>query len=123
MRIPRALPTVEVDPDVLGRAFRNLFENAAKYAPSGSTITIAVETGEGQLRIRVADEGPGISAEERSLVFEPFRRGSGTGQSSGSGLGLAIARQAVVAHSGSLEIEDGSASAFLLSLPTSGGAA
>lgn len=123
LEAPADLPTVEVDPDVLGRAFRNLFENAAKYAPDGTTITVLAETDDSHLRIRVADEGPGIPPGERSLVFEPFRRGHAAGSTSGSGLGLAIARQAVAAHSGSLDIEDGRGNVFVLTIPTSGGAA
>jgi signal transduction histidine kinase len=74
----------------LERGLDALLENALRYSPSGSTVTVATRPG----RIEVRDRGPGVPADERETVFERFRRGSaGMSDSSGHGLGLAIARE------------------------------
>jgi signal transduction histidine kinase len=94
---------VLADAPRLGRAIRNVLENAAEFGPPGGVI--AIETAAG--RIAVTDEGPGIPPELRERVFERFfradpSRSRGTG---GSGLGLAIAREIVDAHGGTIRIE------------------
>jgi signal transduction histidine kinase len=60
----------------------------------------------GAVQVRVADQGPGIPLHERDRVFEAFYRGASAPESSGSGLGLAIAKAVIVAHGGSIWIED-----------------
>jgi two-component system, OmpR family, sensor histidine kinase MprB len=71
------------------------------------------------VRVRVADEGPGIKPEEREKVFEAFYRGREAPESAGSGLGLAIARAIVVAHGGRIWIEEttGGGTAMMLDFP------
>lgn len=93
---------VQGDAPALRRAVANLLSNAVRLAPERSTITIGVEASATEARISVADEGPGIAAEERHLVFDRFWRGSDPG--SGSGLGLSIVRRIAERHGGSVSL-------------------
>jgi heavy metal sensor kinase len=87
----------------LGRAIRNVVENAVEFSPPGGVV--AIETSPG--RIAVTDEGPGIPPELREKVFERFFRAdpSRSRTTGGSGLGLAIAREIVEAHGGTIRVE------------------
>jgi two-component system sensor histidine kinase TctE len=84
----------------------NLIENAVFYTQSGGSITVRVESDKQGPVFCVEDDGPGIPASERELVFERFYRVLGN-KESGSGLGLAIAREIASAHGASIEIGDG----------------
>jgi two-component system sensor histidine kinase BaeS len=94
---------VLADAQRLGRAIRNVIENAAEFSPPGGAITIETAPG----RIAVTDEGPGIPPELREKVFERFFRAdpSRSRATGGSGLGLAIAREIVDAHGGTIRVE------------------
>lgn len=70
---------------------RNLVDNAIRYTPVGGRVDLAVELAGESVILEVKDSGPGISAEEQLLVFDPFYRSLGTDES-GSGLGLAIVK-------------------------------
>ncbi len=97
----------------LERALDALLENALRYSPSGSGVTIAAAPG----RIEVRDRGPGVPIEERELVFERFRRGTvGTAGPPGHGLGLPIARELVREWGGEVTIEgrDGGGTAAIV---------
>ena len=86
----------------LERALDALLENALRYSPAGSAVTIVGAPG----RIEVRDRGPGVTPDERELVFERFRRGSaGLGGPSGHGLGLPIARELAREWGGDVRIE------------------
>lgn len=103
------LPLLSFDAVLLERVLCNLIENAAKYSPPASRIVISAETGSGDVRVCVSDEGPGFPADGRDRLFSAFHRGAGaTGQ--GAGLGLAICRAIVEAHGGRLFIPDEAAS-------------
>jgi PAS domain S-box-containing protein len=108
-----------VDPFRLGQVFRNIFENAlAACSPPvviDMRVTEAELAGRPALCARVHDNGPGISAEQRSRVFDPFF----TTKAKGTGLGMAIARRIVEAHGGRIAIgeEDVPGAVFLLTLP------
>jgi two-component system OmpR family sensor kinase len=80
----------------------NVAENAAKYTAHGR-IELAAQVSDGQAEIRVSDTGRGILPEEQDRVFDRFYRGEGTGEA-GSGLGLSIARAAVEALGGRVEL-------------------
>jgi len=94
----------------------NLIDNALHYSPPDSGVVVRAESGATELRIHVVDRGPGLPAEEREALFQPFRRGS-AGQL-GSGLGLSIARGFAEANGGRLWAQDDPAGGHLvLSLP------
>jgi signal transduction histidine kinase len=96
----------------------NLLTNAMRYG-GGQPVDIVVEGNAEQVRIDVIDSGMGISAADQKRIFEPFERGSGSGEVKGLGLGLAISRQLAEAHGGQLGvISDGhTGSIFSLTLP------
>jgi two-component system sensor histidine kinase KdpD len=83
-----------------------LLENAAKYSPPDSTITISAGTDNRNVIVTINDEGPGIPADMHEKVFEKFVR-LGDVKHDGMGLGLAIARGIVEAQGGTIEISDG----------------
>ena len=85
----------------LERALDALIENALRYSPAGQTVTIAA----GPRRIEVRDRGPGVTADERELVFERFHRGRAGSRPPGSGLGLAIARELAREWGGEVTLE------------------
>jgi two-component system sensor histidine kinase GlrK len=90
----------------------NLASNAIKFAPYGGTVRVHLRTETGNAILEVLDSGPGITAEDRVRLFEPFFQGSAPqeGHVKGSGLGLSIARDCVLAHQGQIEIVDNPAS-------------
>ena len=102
--------TAEVDPEVridappgaLARVVDELLGNALQYARARVHVDLTVD--EGRARLSVADDGPGVPADEREAVFERFRRGSSS-VPGGSGLGLALVRETVVAMGGTARAE------------------
>jgi two-component system sensor histidine kinase KdpD len=107
------------------RALVNLLENASKYSPAGSPITIRAQQERDRLRISVLDRGPGVPDEDRERIFEPFYRPASTAPDvRGTGLGLSIARGLAVAQGGAVEFEPraGGGSVFTLVLPGADGA-
>jgi heavy metal sensor kinase len=112
---------VRADPVALGRAVRNLVENAVKYTPAGGKVELSLATAEGHALLAVQDSGIGIAAEDRGRIFEPFVRldSARARETGGTGLGLAIARSIVRAHGGelTLESEPGAGSRFTIRLP------
>ena len=117
---PRSLPNLVGDVDVLSRALRNLLENAAKYAPAGSTVAVRAFADGRTLVVEVADRGPGVPAAERAAIFQPFVRSSTAPPGTpGSGLGLALVAAAAKAHGGTVDVRarDGGGAVFTLSLP------
>ena len=93
------------DPHLLGRVFRHLLENAARYTPPGSCIALSSRRTGDRLEFCVEDNGPGIDALDLPLVFEKFYRGKrGAVAGKGSGMGLAIVRAILAAHGGAIEV-------------------
>jgi two-component system sensor histidine kinase KdpD len=93
------------DPHLLGRVFRHLLENAARYTPSGSRITLSSRRTGDRLEFSVEDNGSGIDALDLPLIFEKFYRGKrGAFAGKGSGMGLAIVRAILAAHGGAIEV-------------------
>jgi two-component system, OmpR family, sensor histidine kinase KdpD len=102
--IPDELPFVYVDPVLLEQALGQIVDNAAKYSPPGSQITIAAKTESGAVVASVKDEGIGLVGEEQTRLWERFFRGQrGASSVSGSGLGLWIAKAFVIANGGQIE--------------------
>jgi PAS domain S-box-containing protein len=95
------LPTVSADPTYVEQVIRNLLSNAAKYGGAGSTVTITTEAGEGEVIVRVLDDGPGFPADEASRLFELFYRSPGTATAAGgAGIGLFVCARLVTAMGG-----------------------
>ena len=117
--VPDQIPPVEVDPAQLERALANVIENALKFSPADARVSLRAMTEDGEVLVRVTDAGPGIPAQERERVFEPFVRGTAVNGDRGSGLGLAIARGFVGLNGGRLWIEPapGGGSEFVIALP------
>jgi two-component system sensor histidine kinase MprB len=84
------------DSDTLERAITNLLDNAVKWSPPNGTIRVQLEGD----RLRVADQGPGISEADMPYIFDRFYRGDTARQTSGTGLGLSIVAQTVAQHGG-----------------------
>lgn len=84
----------------------NLISNAIKFSPPGEQLYIALSRQQDEAVIDVADNGPGIGADDREKIFEPFYRSSSAADVAGTGLGLAIAYQFALAHNGRLELGD-----------------
>ena len=83
----------------------NLVDNALRYAPAGSPVTVAVRQAEGMVELRVVDAGRGVPPNERERVFERFHRVAGDA-TRGTGLGLAIVKAIVERHHGSVSLSD-----------------
>jgi heavy metal sensor kinase len=106
----------ECDPAILRQGLINLLHNAIKHTPTGGAIRVAVKvTAAGDAAIEVKDTGPGIAAPHQERIFERFYRvDSGRSRDAGGvGLGLAIARWAVEANGGRIELETGEPSGAL----------
>jgi K+-sensing histidine kinase KdpD len=104
LQLDNDLPLVKVESVLLEQALGQLLENAAKYSPSGSTITVSVRASERYVLLTVSDEGAGLTAEERQkLGRRAFRGSRHLDNIPGSGLGLWIARTFIAANGGTLE--------------------
>jgi two-component system sensor histidine kinase KdpD len=120
--IPESAAPLLADPLLIEQVLMNLLDNAAKYAPDGTRITISARTSGAQMEIAVADEGPGIPEASRTRVFDMFYRVTeGDVQRAGTGLGLAIARGIVEAHGGTIHATpsqmDGTGTRIVMTLP------
>ena len=96
-----------VDPDRFREVMDNLLSNALKYSPAGTEVAVTAEVGPGLTRIRVQDQGLGIPAAERALLFQPHARLSPrpTAGEPSTGLGLSIAKGLLEAMGGSIQYE------------------
>ena len=98
--------TVLADWDSLGQILDNLLDNANRFAPLRTPITVRVDQQDpGRVGIRVIDRGPGVPAAMRERLFTRFVKGP-SDSGDGTGLGLAITRGLVEAHAGSITLED-----------------
>src|SRR5439155_15941150 len=107
--------SVRVDADrvILRQALVNLIDNAVKYSPPAGKISVRVKRLDSQEAIvEVEDSGPGIAPEDRSKVFDRFYRvdKARSREAGGAGLGLSIAKWAVEAHGGLIELQCGDSS-------------
>lgn len=122
LHAPQEDALVWADRDLLEIVFRNLLDNARKYAPPDSPIEVEVGTvtATDRVQARVSDRGPGIPPEQLHHIFEPFSRGihSSYHWTRGYGLGLYIARELLRAHNGDIwaENREGGGACFVLSL-------
>ncbi len=113
------LPLLHFDAVLLERVLCNLLENAAKYTPAGSRITVAARLHGNWVSVSVSDDGPGLPPGREEAIFEKFTRGERESAKPGVGLGLAICRAIVEAHGGSIQAAESPAggAAFVFTLP------
>jgi two-component system, OmpR family, sensor histidine kinase KdpD len=115
------VPLLHVDPVLFEQVFVNLLENAVKYTPPGSALTLAARRDADRVEIDVADVGPGLPPGDEARVFEKFYRGPQR-SAPGVGLGLPICKGIVEAHGGTLRASNRapSGAVFTISLPDAG---
>lgn len=105
MKIPKDVPNVLIDPELMNLAFVQLLDNACKYSTPGTSIVVEVTGGEEFADIFVRNDGGFIRDDERERVFERFYRGvEAETSASGAGLGLYVARKIARAHGGDLDL-------------------
>ncbi|MDB5938397.1 MAG: integral rane sensor signal transduction histidine kinase, partial [Polaromonas sp.] len=113
--------TVQGSPRLLRRLIRNLLENARRYTHGDITLELAQTAGKQQQAfIRVHDRGPGVPAEQRKRIFEPFYRLPGASEREGGvGLGLALVKSISERHGGTVRCEarPGGGASFIVELP------
>jgi two-component system sensor histidine kinase KdpD len=100
VKLSHDLPLVRYDALLIERVLVNLLENASKYTPPGSTVSISAEVVADQLSVVVSDNGPGLPYGREEAVFQKFTRGERESATPGVGLGLAICRAILDAHHG-----------------------
>lgn len=122
-KIQPSLPVL-ADPDRIEQVLDNLLANAVKYSPDGSAVCLSAAIQDGEVRLAVADQGPGIPPEEHERIFERFYRRPEhrAAHRPGLGLGLFITRELVEAQGGRIwvESEPGQGSTFVVTLPLRG---
>ena len=117
VQVDPGLDLIDGDPVLLDQVVTNLVENASRYAPPGSTVSLELTEVEGpSVILSVRDRGPGVPPEHVDKIFEPFWKEPG---SRSSGLGLAIVRSIVEAHGGLIEFCEtpGGGATFAVRLP------
>jgi two-component system sensor histidine kinase KdpD len=120
--VPAELPLAPFDGLLIEQVLVNLLENALKYTPAGTPISISATATPNELTVEVADRGPGVTPGQEDRVFEKFQRIETRGRQGGVGLGLTICRGIVTAHGGRINVrnrEDGGA-CFRFTLPIEG---
>ena len=124
------VPPVELQPDALRHVVLNLLDNAVKYGPRGQTVRVTLggpevwgSGGPGEVRIEIADEGPGIPVSDRERVWRPYQRGSTASGTAGSGVGLSVVHDVVAQHGGRAWVDDsppGQGARIIVTFPASG---
>lgn len=119
--VPTDLPMVQLDAVLFEQALFNLFDNAAKYAPKNSPITVKARAGPSSITLEISDRGPGIPPDDLEHVFDTFYRvRKGDHVQAGTGLGLPIARGFIEAMGGSIRAgnqHEGTGAVFTVTLP------
>jgi signal transduction histidine kinase len=94
-----------LDPERISQALANLLDNAVKYTPAGGRVNLTLTTEPGRVRIRVADTGIGIDAEDMDRIWERLYRGRHD-NTKGMGLGLSLVRAVIRAHGGDVNAQN-----------------
>jgi signal transduction histidine kinase len=111
---------VAADEEYLAQIMRNLLSNAAKYSGAGSTVEVTLEDGEGEVLIRVRDNGPGIQEEDAERLFGLYYRAAASSAvAPGAGIGLFVCRELVATMGGRIWAKPlpGKGAEFGFSLP------
>jgi len=113
--------TVSVDKNAVYQCIHNLIDNALKYSPKESPVTVRTGRQEGRALLQVKDQGPGVAPAEQSKIFEQFYRvrSADAGGVQGAGIGLALVKRVMEAHGGGVTLESrpGEGSTFQLDFP------
>jgi two-component system sensor histidine kinase KdpD len=120
VNLPESLPRIRVDLERIAEVLVQFLENAAKYSPAETPLTVTAEAQDRMVSISVADRGPGIDDMEQPLIFEKFYRGRDQRyRVQGTGMGLAIAKAIIEAHGGMIGVTSqlGSGSVFHFTVP------
>jgi len=109
LNLQRDLPLIHVDPVLVQQALVQIFDNAAKYSPPGSPITVAVRARDGRMMLSISDQGVGLTPADQEKMWDRFVRGDRHATTtSGSGLGLWIANAFIAANGGKINaVSDG----------------
>jgi two-component system sensor histidine kinase KdpD len=120
--LPADLPPITADGALLAQVLANLLDNAARYTPAGTTITVSAQLEDTHMHIIVADNGPGLPPGDPARLFQKFQRGQSESAVVGVGLGLAICQAIVTAHGGTIQAGErsGGGARFELTLPMAG---
>lgn len=108
-----------IDPQLLRAVLTNLLSNAVKYSKSGPRVSLELSCSQHQIVFQITDQGIGISAADRSHLYEAFYRGNNVGNVTGTGLGLSVVNACIELHQGSLACESqlGKGTTFKVTLP------
>lgn len=105
INVPKNLPIVMADRDMIERVLINLLENAIKFTPPQGAIEVGAKTDQENIRFWVHDTGPGIDPDQKDKIFDKFIRLDTNERVKGLGLGLAFCRLAVEGHGGKISVE------------------
>jgi signal transduction histidine kinase len=123
--VEKGLPKVNADADRIGQVIANLLTNANRYAEEGARVRLSASRNGKNVEFAVADNGPGLAADEVDHVFERFWRAKSgeTQEVGGTGVGLAIVKSLVELHGGRIGVEstEGKGTTFTFTLPIAGG--
>ncbi len=119
LELPEAPLMAELDPARLRQVLANLLENADRYAPPGSPVTVRAQPAAAGVRIEVSDRGPGLGPQEKARIFQRFVRGAASRGTSGLGLGLYLCQAIVARHGGQIGVDSlpGAGCTFWILLP------
>ncbi len=106
VRVEKTSAVIFADRNRLVQALTNFLSNAIKYSPIDSTVDISVSSGATETMFCIRDRGPGISDENKSVIFEKFKQVNSKGTKPGTGLGLAICKQIIERHGGRVGVSD-----------------
>ncbi len=117
--LPPEISTLKADPYLFRRVLENLLGNAIKYSPAGSKVWLEAQVEDPAIRFAVKDQGPGISPDDLSHLFEGFYRGQGVHDIPGFGLGLATVKRIIDAHGARIWVDTtpGHGSTFSFTFP------
>ena len=125
--LPQGEFYVRGDAALLRILVTNLLNNAIKFSPAGSTITLRLTLVDGtpvpMCRLTVSDQGPGIADDEAELIFQKYKRGRNAYRTPGAGLGLAVVKRIAQLHGGTVSVHNKSTggACFVVDIPCAGG--